>query len=844
MNIYLVINGTTYVPERYKRENHLHTQGGLWEATFETFSEDVWDDVLIYEEGVKVLTGYMMDYHPSRGKVAVSGMDTWAKVSATWVDEDVKISSGSTIGDYIDYLMGLTGVPYLYNSTLATNGTQPDVPIGPKSVADALLEINKFAGMYTWVEPDGTVMFNIAEESVSHQLTTEYISRDKSEDDRHTRHEVKIWGLGTVFGKATGDTLGDPNVRVAGFHVPLITSNAIAQALAETALALYNEHGDVRSLEYPGFQPSWKVPQRVTESGDNMGITDIFSTLSPTEGAKTAVILNDRWPTYISGIGPGGGTLRDRDKVFISTRDQVARTLDFSSGSPSYTDITYTLPANYLTVIREADDATDSIVPLWALASSYGVYKTVNALATPVVWEHVLTAAEYNTATGLTLQNIRNLKVSGTTVYILTEATSGAEHIGKTTDDGISWTFTAMQASGGATGFKVSGDKVWYGGTSGSLWYSSDGAATFTNTYTLPYGGQISAIETLYFDQYILMATTRHITAPTIIGRVTEDSYIDSENPDTNYDSAETLYASYVTSGSAERNALFKWDINADLLVPMCQREKDALHLSMHVYCNAQAADNFWITGIDDEWTSGSVTWNTKPTEAGTPVLGTTINDDWRALDVTSFVDYIENNGLLFQAREDVTDRDCMFRSMEWAGDYDARIVTGTGTDITVPLLLLSTDNGETFIDVTPADYGAPIGVMDILVSRKYRNRVFAFCRSSTTSKYTKLYVSDDFGASWTLKKDFSTVLPATSTSASRGQSAARPILFDRDQIILLQYSYPVLSEPEWYPVPDNMILFSDDLETYEDKSGDWATAIDSYWRLSGPSRGSVVALW
>ena len=510
MNVYLVINGTTYVPERYKRENHLHTQGGLWEATFETFSEDVWDDVLIYEDDILVLTGYILDYHPTRGKVAVSGMDTWAKVAATWVDDDVETSSGSTVGDYIDYLMGLTDVEYAYNTDFTANGVQPNVKLGPKSVADSLEEVTKYAGIYTWVEPDGKVMFNIAESSASHSLG-EYLSKDVTADDRHTRHEVKVWGLGSVFGKATGDTLGDPNVRVAGFHVPLITTNEIAQALAETALTLYNEHGDVRTFEYPGFHPAYKIPQRVLDGEDDMSITDIMSIMSK-DGAKTTVTLNDRWPTIIGAYGAGGGTIitttPDGDRVVVGARLNIARTFNFSSGSPNWEDITYHMGGqDYHKLIRETDDATENVVPLYS-AFTDGVYKTADAFATPVVWEHIFDADDYETYTGMEFSGIYCMKTSGTVMYMITDAAgTGINHVFRTADGGETWSFTQIANCSpfGLHVSKANSNRVWFGGAVGDLWYSSNAGVSFTNIYTFP------ADDPKYIHQVLTSPADTHI---------------------------------------------------------------------------------------------------------------------------------------------------------------------------------------------------------------------------------------------------------------------------------------------------------------------------------------------
>lgn len=318
MNAELIIGGNSYEFESMSREAHLVAPCGTWRARVGSCPESLWSDVTIKEGGETVLTGYMLSKTDDResGLINVSGTDTYTMVKETFLDEEEITSSGSSVGNYIDYLMLKTGLNYSYPATAATQGVEPDIQIGPGSVHDAITNIIRYAALYVWVEPDGEVVFGTITNESQH-IVPDFISHEKEIGDEYTRHTIKVFGYGTAVGIAEGDMLGDPVERIGVIDSPFIMTNYDAEQVAIAALATYNEHDDVRTVVLPGDYGSWKIPEMVTDDGDALPITSIYSSVSKS-GHITKFILNERSPLYIGqtitpaavvwpphGYGPG-----------------------------------------------------------------------------------------------------------------------------------------------------------------------------------------------------------------------------------------------------------------------------------------------------------------------------------------------------------------------------------------------------------------------------------------------------------------------------------------------------------------------------------------------------------
>ncbi len=264
----IAIGGTEYHPEVYNRESHLFQPGAVWRAVVESCDKALWSSAVIKEDGVTVLTGYLLKRDDERGRCHISGMDTFVKVKEAWlVEEDIETEAGQTVAYWIDFIMGYIDLEYTYPWSLNETYVEPNVSLSPLSLYNALELVMRFAGLYTWVNRSGKVHFGYIVNTVRGTIPSGYLSREKREHDEITRHQVSVFGMGGIVGIAEGDMLGDPVKRIAVIESPFISSVADAELTAENALAVWNKHDDVRTIELTGAYPDYQLGDMVTENG-------------------------------------------------------------------------------------------------------------------------------------------------------------------------------------------------------------------------------------------------------------------------------------------------------------------------------------------------------------------------------------------------------------------------------------------------------------------------------------------------------------------------------------------------------------------------------------------------
>lgn len=264
----VIVGSTTYQPEIYDRESHLFEPGAVWRAVVESCDKALWSSVVIKENGTTVLTGYLLKRIDERGRCHISGMDTFVKVKSAWITEqDIETEIGQTVAYWIDFIMNYTDLEYIYPISAHDQYVEPHVSLSPLSLYDALQLVVRFAGLYIWVSSNGKVNFGHIIDEVRGTLPSGYLSREKREHDEIARHQVSVFGMGGIVGIAEGDMLGDPVKRIAVIESPFIGSVSDAELTAENALAVWNKHDDVRTVELPGVYADYQLTDIVTENG-------------------------------------------------------------------------------------------------------------------------------------------------------------------------------------------------------------------------------------------------------------------------------------------------------------------------------------------------------------------------------------------------------------------------------------------------------------------------------------------------------------------------------------------------------------------------------------------------
>lgn len=317
VDVVITINGTDYTPSQYTRDVHLYEPGASWSALLTECPENAWSSTVIKENGTTVLTGYMLTRSFKRGGVMVNGSDTYVKVRDYFIDHEVITEYGQDVAYWINTIMGLVGVDYTYELTNSERLVYPTIHLGPSSAHDALKNVIKHSGFYTWVNPNGRVEFGPLSISGA-TVIDEYVMHEQHVHDEQTRHTIKIWGIGSAFGKAVGSTLGDPMERIAGASSLVLTSSAVAQALAEEALERYDSHDDERTMVLVDHYADLAVPDPVNDNGTIYPITTLSVTMTPEEGFLKTIILNERRPLVLGPL-PTAYTWPPDDTVSGST---------------------------------------------------------------------------------------------------------------------------------------------------------------------------------------------------------------------------------------------------------------------------------------------------------------------------------------------------------------------------------------------------------------------------------------------------------------------------------------------------------------------------------------------
>ncbi len=250
-NLQVVIGGqdlSAYV-EQLERENHLCQPGHTFTLSMATdvprTNLNPWATVVLHEQGVKVLTGYVDQVYFRRppAKIIVRGKDNW-KRAAEWFIGEQLYSTGEQVGAWVNYFCNLVGLSYVITATSgSTNAVKNELPLGMKHVSEALLSVCAYAGWCIRVRPDGVVDFRPTTRPTSADYDFQSTSKalDNERNDFSTRNVVKVYGptSGSSYGPIYKETRNVPGItgeRIMVFGDPNIDTYDKASKLGRAAL--------------------------------------------------------------------------------------------------------------------------------------------------------------------------------------------------------------------------------------------------------------------------------------------------------------------------------------------------------------------------------------------------------------------------------------------------------------------------------------------------------------------------------------------------------------------------------------------------------------------------------
>lgn len=239
------------------------------EVTF-TFSADFphfdilpWDTLVVYEQGVKTLTGYVQNIIPQRGPatIEVKGQDTFIRALNWFLPENLFTSGSQNIGYWVNYLCGQAGLSYQINDSSGSNiYLNADIQFGLRSVADALVTLCGVAQWTMLVDVNGILQFNHVGYPSSPEFNlTQAESFEFERNDLDTRNRVIVWGWqettgsgGSILYSASRTVDGIPDTRNMVFAEPNIVTNTQAAILGEAALDQWAKLESVIAIEAIG----------------------------------------------------------------------------------------------------------------------------------------------------------------------------------------------------------------------------------------------------------------------------------------------------------------------------------------------------------------------------------------------------------------------------------------------------------------------------------------------------------------------------------------------------------------------------------------------------------------
>lgn len=269
------------------------------------------DSVVFSEEGVKVLTGFVIGIDRSRpeGIYTIHMEDTYHRVNRTFIHDEIITDEAKDTAYWAGVVLDRTGISY------SINGDSRPVPVGVtlglRPAVQALADIMAYSSWYAFPDANGVLQVGpIAAGTVDHTLSS-FIDFTRATDDSQTRNEIKVFGSdglgplgeGSVFTTAYRDIGLIPQRRTAAVGSGLIETQAEAQRVANYLLDELGRPTDKITGTVP-LNPNVSIGQKVRMVYDDSagfkynGVDTVTTIESRVEesGATTSITMGERCP--------------------------------------------------------------------------------------------------------------------------------------------------------------------------------------------------------------------------------------------------------------------------------------------------------------------------------------------------------------------------------------------------------------------------------------------------------------------------------------------------------------------------------------------------------------------
>jgi hypothetical protein len=157
-----------------------------------------WTSVEIYEDGQKVLTGYVANVGimwDEGARKIVAGLDTWKRALDCWNTEEYVTGEGDTIQGLIRRFLDMAGLSYQINTDY-DDSVPPGMSILYQPVSEIVTDLCAALGLFIRINVDGWVIIGdvISDGGTGKALDDEFISYDLLESDYRSRNKIIVWG--------------------------------------------------------------------------------------------------------------------------------------------------------------------------------------------------------------------------------------------------------------------------------------------------------------------------------------------------------------------------------------------------------------------------------------------------------------------------------------------------------------------------------------------------------------------------------------------------------------------------------------------------------------------------
>jgi hypothetical protein len=269
-----------------------------------------YDEVEIYEEGTKVLTGFVSQAVKSapEGTITVSGEDTFKRASDYFIETTYTTAVNQTVRYWIDFFLDLCGLTAIY-----TDGNGPyvvkDQEVGLDTVSNIITYLVQYAGWYGRINTDGVlVLGKISKDDVEFTIDDTILSVEYEKSYDKVRNVALIFGgmeaqedqFEPVFAKSRTDLpfLPVDQTVVVGNH--LIGDQETAKSFANDLVYTLSKPQFVKKLEIIG-NPELRSGIYVEVVSRLFIGTALLSGLSSDfseDGYKMSITLDDVCPRF------------------------------------------------------------------------------------------------------------------------------------------------------------------------------------------------------------------------------------------------------------------------------------------------------------------------------------------------------------------------------------------------------------------------------------------------------------------------------------------------------------------------------------------------------------------